>query len=135
MARTIQQRVTLPASPDALYRIYLSSAKHSAATGARAVVSRKVGGRFTAYGGQLRGRMLALVPGRMIVQSWRGADWKKSDLDSVLVLVFDRVRGGGRISLVHANVPDAHAAGIRRGWGEYYWKRLRAYLRAKPRRR
>ena len=92
-------------------------------------MSRAVGARFMAYAGHLRGRNLAIVPKRLIVQSWRAANLKKRDLDSILVLVFSKVRGGGRISMVHPNVPDAHAASIRRGWEEYYWNRWRAYLR------
>lgn len=82
-----------------------------------------------AHAGRLRGRNLAIVPKRLIVQSGRGSNWKKPDLDSILVLVFSKIRGGGRISMVHVNVPDAHAASISRGWGQYYWKPWRAYLR------
>ncbi len=129
MPKTIQQRVSFRASPETLFDIYLSSRKHAAATGAKATMSRTVGARFVAYAGHLRGRNLAIVSKRLIVQSWRGANWKKRDLDSILVLVFSRVRGGGRISMVHANVPDAHAASISRGWGTYYWKPWKAYLR------
>jgi hypothetical protein len=63
------------------------------------------------------------------VQSWRGSNWKKRDLDSTLVLVFSRAPGGGRIAMTHVNVPDANAASITRGWSEYYWKPLRKYLK------
>src|SRR5215510_8606811 len=122
MPKTIQQSVTFPASPATLFDIYMSSRKHAAATGAKAQMSRAVGGRFMAHDGHLRGRNLAIVRGRLIVQSWRSSNWKKRDLDSILVLVFSRVRGGGRVSLVQVNVPDANAASINRGWVEYYWK-------------
>jgi activator of HSP90 ATPase len=129
MPKTIQHKVTFRASPDALFDLYLNSRRHSAATGSRAIMSRTVGGKFMAYEGHLRGRNLAIVPKRLIVQSWRGSDWTKRDLDSILVLVFSRVRGGGRISMSHVNVPDAHASSIDRGWVEYYWRPWRAYLR------
>jgi hypothetical protein len=65
----------------------------------------------------------------MIVQTWRGSNWKKSEGDSILILTFNKVSGGGRINLVHANVPDRDYAGINRGWNKYYWKPWRAYLR------
>src|SRR6266849_166510 len=133
MPKTIQQKVTFRASPDKLFDIYLSSRKHSAATGAKAVMSRKVGGKFMAHAGHLRGRNLAIVPKRLIVQAWRGSNWKKRDLDSTLVLVFNRIPCGGRISMVHVNVPDAHASSINRGWAEYYWKPWKAYLRRNSR--
>ena len=47
---------------------------------------------------------------------------------SVLVLAFATAPGGARLTLVHANVPDRHAGGIRRGWPKYCWKPWRAYL-------
>jgi uncharacterized protein YndB with AHSA1/START domain len=129
MPKTIQQKATFRVSPDVLFELYLNSRKHSAATGAKAAMSRKVGGTFTAHGTHLRGRNLAIVPKRLIVQSWRATNWKKRDLDSVLTLVFSRVPGGAQVAMVHANVPDAHAASITRGWKDYYWDRWRAYLR------
>lgn len=114
MPKTIQHKVTFRASPDKLFDTYLSSRKHSAATGAQAVMSRKVGGRFTAHGNHLKGRTVAMVPKRLIVQAWRATNWKKGDLDSILVLVFSKARGGGRITMTHVNVPDANAASINR---------------------
>ena len=129
MPTTIQKKTTFRVSPDVLFELYLNSRKHSAATGAKATMSRKVGGTFRAHGSHLRGRNLAIVPKRLIVQSWRASNWNKRDLDSVLTLVFSKVRGGGRVAMIHANVPDAHAASITRGWKHYYWDRWRAYLR------
>ena len=127
--KTIQQAVKFSAPPDRLYDIYMDSKKHGAAVSSRASISRKVGGRFSAFGGMLRGRILARVPGRMIVQTWRGSDWPKREGDSILILTFSKVPGGGRIHLVHANLPDGHAARINRGWVKYYWKPWRAYLK------
>lgn len=131
MAKTIQQTVKFSASPARLFNIYMDSKKHSAATNSRATVSRKVGGKFTAFDGALSGRMLAVVPNRMIVQAWRGSNWKKTDLDSVLILTFSKAPGGGRVNLVHANIADQRHASIQRGWTTYYWKPWKAYLRRK----
>lgn len=133
MAKTLQQTVTFPVPPEKLFDIYLDSKKHAAAINSRASITRKVGGAFSLFGGMLRGKNLAIVPGRMIVQTWRGSDWRKADADSILILTFSRARGGGRLSLVHANIPDRHYAHINRGWPKYYWKPWRAYLRRKGR--
>ena len=95
-----------------LGRLYF---KTNPATHVKASVSRKVGGKFTAFEGALIGRNLAIIPKRMIVQSWRGSYWKKTELDSILILTFSKVRGGGRITLVHANVPDKYAPRSGRG--------------------
>ena len=129
MAKTIQQSVRFGAPAERLFDIYMDSKKHGAAIGSTASVQRKVGGRFAAFGGMLRGKILTIVPGRMIVQSWRGSDWKKTELDSILTLTFEKAGRGARLGLVHANLPDRRAASIQRGWHNYYWRPWRAYLR------
>ena len=92
-------------------------------------MSRRPGGPFAAFDGMLRGRMLAILPKRLIVQSWRGSDWLKSELDSILVLAFSRAGRGGRITRVHAHVRERHRAGIRTGWHTYYRRPWRRSLR------
>jgi hypothetical protein len=72
MTRVIQQSVQFPVPPEELFEIYLDSMKHSDATGGAARMSRKAGGEFTAWGGQLGGRNLLIVANLTIVQTWRG---------------------------------------------------------------
>jgi activator of HSP90 ATPase len=128
MTRLIQQSVQFPASPEELFEIYLDSKKHSEATGGEARISRKAGGQFTAWGGQLRGRNLLIVPNQTIVQTWRGAHWKAADPDSILILRFSKTPGGGRIDLVHENVPSHDHKGVSQGWPRFYWKPWKKYL-------
>ncbi len=128
MTPAIQQRVEFAVSPASLFRLYLDSRQHSAATHARAVVSKRVGGRFSAFDGTITGRMLQIVPNRLIVQSWRAKHWKRTDLDSILVLAFGKTERGARIDLVHVNVPEHDHDGVTNGWETYYWKPWRAYL-------
>jgi len=127
--KTIQQTVEFSVSPDKLFDVYRNSKAHSVATGYKAVISPTVGGKFSAFNGALRGRNLAIVPKRMIVQAWRGAYWKKTDLDSILILTFSKARRAGRITLVHANVPNRFHARIKKGWTTYYWNPWKAYFR------
>jgi activator of HSP90 ATPase len=128
MTPAIQQRVRFNASPALLFKLYMDSRQHSASTHAKALVSQKVGGRFSAFGGVITGKMLAIVPNRMIVQSWRAKHWKITDLDSILVLKFIKVKEGTQINLVHVNVPEHDHDGVKKGWVKYYWKPWRAYL-------
>ena len=133
MAKTIKQAITLAAPPEQLYRMYLSARQHQAACGGwgKARIAGRVGGRM-AMAPYIRGTFLALVPGRMILQTWRGADWRKSDLDSILLLTFQRAGRRCRVSLVHANVPDHKAKSIGSptdGWYKHYWNPWRAYLK------
>ena len=124
----IQQRVRFNASTSRLFNMYMDSRQHSAATCAKAVVSRKVGGKLSAFGGTITGKMLAIVPNRMVVQAWRAKHWKKTDLDSILVLKFSKIKDGTQVDLVHVNVPEHDHDGVRQGWEKYYWKPWRAYL-------
>lgn len=128
MTPAIQQRVKFNTSPARLFNLYMDSEQHSAATGFKAMVSKKVGGKFSAFGGTITGKMVAIVPNRMIVQAWRAEHWKKTDLDSMLVLEFSKIKEGAQIDLVHVNVPEHDHDGVKRGWTKYYWKPWRAFL-------
>ena len=131
MTRPIRQSVTLNASPEELYETFLDSRKHAAVTGAPTKIDRKVGGRFTAFNGQLKGRTLLVEPKRLIVQAWRSSQWKPEDPDSILVLRFSKAAQGGLIDLVHVNVPAGDHKGVTAGWRMYYWRPWKSYLAKK----
>src|SRR5271165_1567937 len=86
MTKAIQQSVRFAAPPEELFEMYLDSKKHSESTGGVARMSRKTGGKFTAWHGQLAGRNLFIVPTKLIVQTWRSTHWPASDPDSILIL-------------------------------------------------
>ena len=128
MAKTIQQNVTFKAKAAKLYALYADSKLHSAATGQKASVG-PVGGKFSAFGGMVTGKILQAVKNKSIVQTWRSKGWKKADPDSILILTFEDTKGGGRVSMVHANVADHDAKGVTAGWNNFYWDPWRKYLR------
>lgn len=111
----------MKANPRELFNTFLDSRKHTALTGAPAKIGKRVGAAFTAFAGQVSGRTLLIVPGRLIVQSWRSKGWKASDSDSILMLEFSKTKGGGRIDLVHVGVPQHDRGGVTVGWKKYYW--------------
>ena len=131
MTKPIVQSVTFKASPEELFALFTDSKKHSASTGAAATASAKAGAKWTAFEGMLLGKNLAVVPGKMIVQAWRASHWHESDLDSILILNFSKVAGGGRVDLVHAGVPQHDHKGVTKGWPQYYWVPWKAYLKGR----
>lgn len=133
MENVIRQSVRFKASPEALFNIYLDSKKHGAAIDDKVSIGRKVGATFTAFNGGLRGRNLLIVPNRMVVQSWRANSWKKSDADSILILLFSKAGRDGQIELIHANVPGHTYALIKKGWPKHYWKSWKSYLKRRTR--
>jgi hypothetical protein len=135
MTKTIQRSVRFAATPAQLFEMYMDSAKHSAATGGKANLSRKLGGAFTAWNKMLHGKNLMIVPNRMIVQTWRSVNFKTGDADSILILEFNKAPGGGRVDLVHVNVPQQDHKGVTNGWPNYYWKPWKKYIAAKSKQR
>src|SRR5271169_857586 len=108
----------------------MDSKQRSQATGAPAKVSRRAGGAFSAFGGQLKGKNLLVVPNKMIVQTWRAEMWKKSGPDSILVIQFNKTKTGSRVDLMHVNVPEYDHQGVTDGRRHYYREPRRLYLEA-----
>ena len=132
--KTIQQQVAFNEAPAELYELYMDAKLHTKATGAKASISKKIGSKFSAWDGYISGRTLHLVPGEMIVQTWRAKDWKKSVPDSIIVLSFlEDEEGGTDVELVHANVPDAEYRSLMDGWHEFYWRPWEAFLAERTR--
>jgi activator of HSP90 ATPase len=128
MPQTIHQSVTLPATSDRLFDMYLDPGCHEAITGAPVTISLVPGSEFRAFNGALSGKLIFTLPHRMIVQSWRASHWSEDDLDSILILTFWPAGDSGRIELAHVNVADHDAQGVTEGWDKYYWKPWRRYL-------
>ena len=132
MPRSIILAVSLPAPPDRLFDTYLDPAAHAAITGFPVTIAPRPGAPFRAFDGKLTGTILHIQPKRLIVQTWRSVNFPAAALDSVLVLSFWPQEGGGRIELVHVNVPEEDFAGVSTGWEKYYWTPWRATLAGGP---
>lgn len=128
MANSIRQNVIIKATPGAVYRALIESKRHAAFTGARAVLSGKVGGAFTCYDGYITGRNLDLVPGKRIVQAWRAKGWPAGVYSVASFVLSGKAGGRTKLSFTHVGVPRASVKSITGGWRTYYWKPLKAYL-------
>lgn len=120
--RTIRQVVTFRASPHQVYEMLMDSRKHARLTGSPASVSRRVGGKFTVYGGDLHGTNLELAPDQRVVQSWR-ADmdgWPK-DHYSRATFSLKETEGNTRLTFTQSGVPEECYDAIKQGWYDYYW--------------
>ncbi len=127
MPRTIRQTVTIDAAPKEIYQALMDSRKHSAFTGEKASISRRVGGKFTAYGDYIEGKNLELVPNKKIVQAWRGSDWPEGHY-SRTTIALKAVKGATRLMFTQSGVPDEQYKSISQGWKDFYWKPLAKYF-------
>jgi hypothetical protein len=81
-------------------------------SGQPAKISRKVGGKFTAWGSHISGFNLALKPGQKIVQAWRA---------TVAIYDIAKTRGGTKLKFTQIGIPPNRYSGHYRGWIETYW--------------
>ncbi len=128
MSTTIRQTVEFGVPPHAVFEALLDSKKHSAFTGSKASVSRKVGGRLSAWDGYIEGRNLRIEKDKVIVESWRTTEFTEDDPDSQVMFHLSKKGKGTRLIFVHSHVPDRLAEDLRQGWIDSYWEPLKAYL-------
>ena len=128
MCKTIKQRVTFSAPPATVYDLLADSKKHSAVTGRKATISRKVGGTFSASGDDVSGVNVDLVPGRRIVQAWRHRRFPEGIFSMAAFTLKPTASGGTELVLTHRGVPKDLIPETERAWREQYWTRIKAYL-------
>lgn len=128
MCKTIKQRVKFRASPAIIYDLLADSRKHSALTGRKAIISRKIGGTFSASGDDVTGVNVDLVPGRRIVQAWRHRRFPEGIFSMAAVTLTATPDGGTDLVLTHRGVPKDLIPETERAWREQYWSRIKAWL-------
>lgn len=119
----------LPASPEKIFRAWLSSEGHSAMTGSTAKVEPRVGGKFTAWDGYITGKTLELKPYTRIVQAWRTSEFPDQSPDSRLEILLEAVKDGTKLTLVHSNIPDDQAESYEGGWDDNYFRPMKEYFK------
>jgi activator of HSP90 ATPase len=115
MCKTIKQKVTFKAPPKDIYDFLVDSKKH------------KIGGRFTADSGYARGLIVDLVPGKRLVQAWRGKDFPQG-IFSMATFNLKPTKSGTELILTHRGVPKELIPAIERKWRENYWAKIKLYI-------
>jgi activator of HSP90 ATPase len=105
----------------------MDSKKHGEFTESTAKISRKVGGKFSIYDGEIQGVNLELVPSQKIVQSWRYSDWPEGHY-SRATFALKEVPGGTRLTFTQTGVPEEFYDDISQGWQDYYWEPMKEML-------
>jgi activator of HSP90 ATPase len=118
--KTLQQTVMFKASPKEVYDMLANSKKHQSLSGMPAKISKRVGGKFTAWGSHLTGVNLVLKPGKKIVQAWRATGWWP-DHYSIAIFDISKVQGGSKLKFTQIGIPPSRYSGHYRGWIETYW--------------
>lgn len=120
----------LPATPEQIYRAWLSTKGHTAMTGSPAKVEPGVGGKFSAWDGYISGQTLKLKPHTFIVQAWRTTEFPQGSPDSQVEVSLEAVSGGTKITLAHKNIPKGQAESYKQGWEDFYFKPMKEHFAA-----
>ena len=112
--KTIKQRVIFKANPHEVYELLMDSKKHAEFTGAEAKISRKVGGKFSAYDGYITGINLELIKNKKIVQAWTCTDWPKGHYSKATFSLI-KVKDGTKLTFTQSEVPESNYKEINQG--------------------
>ena len=127
--KTVKQEVTFNAKPVEVYDALMDSAKHAGFTGASASISKKVGGKISAYDDYIEGRNIALAEGKKIAQKWRAANWPEGHY-STATFEFRAENGKTKMIFTQTDVPEGQHEEISNGWKEHYWEKMKDYFKA-----
>jgi uncharacterized protein YndB with AHSA1/START domain len=133
-AESIHQEVVIKASRKRVYEALTDAEQFTkvirlskAPGGPAAVISKEVGGAFSAFGGYITGRHIELAPNERIVQAWRAGGWEAGKYS---IARFELKEQGEQTKLVfdHTGFPNGDAEHLLEGWNTNYWEPLRKYL-------
>lgn len=126
MSESIEVSRIIPASPEAIYKAWLSGPEHGRMTGSAATYN-DADDTFTASDGYISGKTLEKQPYSRIVQSWRTTEFLETDPDSVLEILLTPQAEGTLVTLRHTNIPTGQGDSYKAGWDEHYFKPMVAY--------
>ena len=130
MENKFKMSTVLHATPEQVFRAWLSTDGHTAMTGSPAKVEPRVSGAFTAWDGYIFGKTLELKPYSRIVQAWRTTEFPEGSPDSRVEVVLEAAEGGTKITLVHTDIPEGQADDYKQGWKDWYFKPMKKYFSA-----
>tara|TARA_B100000745_G_C20101617_1_gene376855 strand:+ start:720 stop:1115 length:396 start_codon:yes stop_codon:yes gene_type:complete len=118
---------TIKATAKQIYKSWLSTQGHTKMTGGTAYVSDKIGDKFTAWDGYIKGENLVLEPYNKIVQSWRSTNFKDHEEDSQIEVILNEGDDETKLTLTHTNVPES-GEHYKKGWDEHYFEPMKHYF-------
>jgi activator of HSP90 ATPase len=125
----IRQNVLIPNStPEAVYKVLLSSKDHSKFTGSPAKISGRAGSKFTAWGGYISGKNIALTKGKKIEQEWATTEFPEGYGPSILKISLRKKGDGTELSMIHSKVPSSQVKRYDEGWHSSYWDPMKEYF-------
>jgi len=130
--KSILKTVRFKSSPDVVYNLLMDAKKHAAFTGSSVKMSKKEKGTFSVFDGYCTGYNIELIDGYKIVQAWNfKEDGWPNDHYSICAFLFEADGENTKLTFTQTGIPEHKAVALRKGWSEYYWEAMKAYLSKK----
>ena len=130
--KSIKRIVKFDCNPAEAYSLIMDAEKHSAFSGANVIMSKKPNGKFDIFDGYCQGYNIELFEGKKIVQGWHFAeDGWPDDHYSTCTFLFEPLENKTKLTFIQTNVPAHKVEELRKGWNQYYWEPIKAYLKNK----
>ncbi len=128
--KTLRQTVTFDAAPHDVFEMLMDSKKHGTFTGAKAKISRVVGGAFSAFDGGLHGKNLEVKADKKIVQAWRSNEenWPEGQFSRATFALTRLAKNRTKLAFSQSGIPAACFTDIKKGWHDYYWNPMKALI-------
>jgi activator of HSP90 ATPase len=128
--KTIKQIATFEASPAEVYDLIMNSEKHAEFTDAEAKMSTAIDGKFEVFDGYCHGYNIELKNGEKIVQAWHfdEVDWPENHF-SICTFTFEAFNDKTKLIFEQTGIPIGNFESLKKGWKEYYWDPMKAYLK------
>jgi activator of HSP90 ATPase len=120
----------LNTNADFLYTFFIDSKLHTEITKGKAIINHKIGGKFTAWDGYIKGEIVSLEKNRRIIQKWRTTDFNTKDQDSILDIRIKEIgKSKSKLILKHSELPEGTEEEYKNGWKEFYIKPLKEFIK------
>ena len=113
-----------------IYDTWLSSEGHTKMTGGSAIISNKIGDKFTAWDGYIEGVNIDLEPNKRIFQTWRTSQFSEDEEDSQIEVVLNEVDGKTELTITHTNLSES-GEHYKNGWQDHYFEPMGKYFTSK----
>lgn len=125
MSTSIHHEISFKSAPARIYQALTSAKEFSALTGgAPTEIATVPGGAFSAFGGQITGRQVELVPGTRVVQAWRAGSWP----EGVYSIARFELKADGKatkLTFDQSGYPQDAETMLEGGWHKMYWEPLK----------
>lgn len=128
--KSIKHSINFSASPEEVYQLIMDSEKHGAFSGSEVIMSNEIDGKFVVFDGYCRGYNIELISGKKIIQAWYfEEDGWPEDHYSICTFSFEPEGSKTILRFEQTGVPEHKVEALSRGWYEYYWEPMEAYLK------